>query len=111
MIHLDTLILIHFVTERLFHIDAYIFEFYVHFYTSWYIMPGSNDATGQPISNAIITGSGSISITDQSGYFQIEIAQDDTSFEVRSGSSTCRTNFVQVKTEQSVVPLGNLTCM
>jgi hypothetical protein len=68
------------------------------------------DANGQPLANAVLTGIGAISITDQLGYFQMEIGQDDESFELRKDSDSCIVYFNQVNTENLILPLGDLSC-
>jgi hypothetical protein len=68
------------------------------------------DANGQPLANAVLTGIGAISITDQLGYFQMEIGQDDESFELRKDSDSCIVYFNQVNTENLIMPLGDLSC-
>jgi len=68
------------------------------------------DGNGQPIANAVLTGAGNISITDQLGFFQIEIGQDDTSFELRKDADSCLVRFNQVETDDLVISLGELKC-
>lgn len=68
------------------------------------------DEQGQPIANAVLTGTGAISITDQLGFFQLEIEQDDQSFELRKGTESCSVYFTAVDTKSMVLPLGDLKC-
>lgn len=69
------------------------------------------DVDGKPIIDAVIAIAGTIAMTDQNGYFQVEIGEDDDGFEVRKGSDSCRTSFNQDKARDLVVPLGDLNCL
>jgi len=68
------------------------------------------DKEGLPIANAVLSRPGGISITDEQGFFQIEISQDDDSFELRKGTDSCIVSFTQTSTEGQVIPLGDLRC-
>jgi Mat/Ecp fimbriae outer membrane usher protein len=68
------------------------------------------DAAGQPFSNAVVSTSGGISMSDQYGYFQLEVTEDTSSFDVRRGDDTCQVNFTQDNAQKMVVPLGDLVC-
>lgn len=68
------------------------------------------DRNGQPIANAVLSRPGGISITDEQGFFQIEIGQNDDSFELRKGTDSCLVSFTQGSTAGQVIPLGELRC-
>lgn len=68
------------------------------------------DATGQPFPNAVVSTVGGISMSDQHGYFQLEVTEDTSSFDVRRGANTCKVNFTQDNAQRMVVPLGDLVC-
>jgi Mat/Ecp fimbriae outer membrane usher protein len=68
------------------------------------------DKEGLPIANAVLSRPGGISITDEQGFFQIEISQDDDSFELRKGTDSCIVSFTQSSTAGQVIPLGELRC-
>jgi len=68
------------------------------------------DGNGLPIANAVLSKAGAISITDEQGFFQIEIGQNDNSFELRKGTDSCLVPFTQTSTAGQVIPLGDLRC-
>jgi Mat/Ecp fimbriae outer membrane usher protein len=68
------------------------------------------DADGEPMSNAVIRNVVGIAITDDAGYFQAEVEQGLSSFEVQKGLNNCSAEFENPQVSTTVFSLGTLVC-
>jgi outer membrane usher protein FimD/PapC len=65
---------------------------------------------GQPVATAAIGGTGSIIVTDEHGYFQIETANGDDLVVSLPDGGSCRVSLPLITPVNSYAALGTLTC-
>ncbi|MFT7547836.1 MAG: hypothetical protein ACI9VI_001677 [Candidatus Azotimanducaceae bacterium] len=65
---------------------------------------------GLPLANARISSPGTVSVTNDQGYFQIEISNKVESLSIRQGIELCEVNFKQDDSQELVMNLGILVC-
>jgi hypothetical protein len=68
------------------------------------------DQGGLPLTNVRISSPGTVSITNEQGYFQIEISNKVESLSIRKGTELCEVNFRQDDSQELVMNLGILVC-
>lgn len=68
------------------------------------------DGKGQPVPNAVITSAGAITVTDDQGFFQVELASDTEFINVRLGSANCQLEIIPPEEKVLVTALGEMRC-
>ena len=70
----------------------------------------SFDATGRVSEYAVITAAGAITVSDDQGFFQVELASDVTTLDVRRGAARCEVSITPPQEISLVRPLGDSRC-
>lgn len=68
------------------------------------------DAYNEPIANAVITAAGAITVSDDQGFFQVELASDVTTLDVQRGAARCEVSITPPQEISLVRPLGDSRC-
>ncbi len=69
------------------------------------------DENGEPVGNALLEGVSGLATTDEFGLFQAELDSSTTALTARTRESECRVILPDFDATQTVVTLGELTCL